>query len=143
MKTELLYQWEEMIDKGFPGLGRWQKRTLAAFSYGVLLAQQCTLSRVAQHLSGRANGSSVERQLQRWLGNERLVLSVILGWWVAWVLRLWGKAPLLVLVDETKLSDHVAVMMVGLAYQVQRHPVAVACLCGGGLSGRRTGAVTQ
>lgn len=29
---------------------------------------------------------------------------------------LWGKAPLLVLLDETKLSQHVSVMMEGGAY---------------------------
>jgi hypothetical protein len=61
--------------------------------------------------------------LQRWIANERLVLQTLLGWWIAWVLRLWGKAPLLILVDETKLSDHVAVMMVGVAYQGSAIPL--------------------
>ena len=65
MNLALLYQWNEMIDKAFPDMGRWQKRTLAAFSYGVVLAQSCTLNTVAQHLTGRANASSLERGLQR------------------------------------------------------------------------------
>jgi hypothetical protein len=37
--------------------------------------------------------------------------------------RLWGKAARLILVDETKLSDPVAVMMVGLAYQSSAIPL--------------------
>lgn len=117
MNSPILYQWSEMIDKAFPHLGRWQKLTLAWFSYGVLRAQSCTLSIVCRHLRGKAENSSLERRLQRWLANERMLLQPLLDCWVAWVLRVWGKAALLVLVDETKLSDQVGVMMVGLAYQ--------------------------
>jgi hypothetical protein len=123
MNSRLLYQWNEMIDKGFPGMGRWQKRMLARFSYGVVLAQSCRLSRIAQQLTGRANASSLERGLQRWLSNDRIVMKVMFQWWISWVLRLWGKAALLILVDETQLSDHVAVMMVGLAYQGSAIPL--------------------
>jgi hypothetical protein len=123
MNSPLLYQWMEMIDKGFPTLGRWQKRTLALFSYGVLLAHSCTLSVVCQQLSGKAADSNLERRLQRWLANERIIPQALFGLWVGWVLRLWGQATLLVLVDETKLSNHVAVMMVGLAYQSSAIPL--------------------
>ena len=112
-----------MIDKGFPQMGRWQKRMLARFSYGVVMAQSCRLNSIAQHLTGRANASSLERGLQRFLANERVVMKVLFKWWIAWVLRLWGKAALLILVDETKLSDHVAVMMVGVAYQGSAIPL--------------------
>ena len=123
MNSPILYQWNEMIDKGFPKQGRWQKQMLARFSYGVVLAQSCGLNKVAKHLSGRANASSLERGLQRFLGNERMVMRVLFKWWIEWVLRLWGKAALLILVDETKLSDHVAVMMVGVAYQGSAIPL--------------------
>jgi hypothetical protein len=123
MNSPILYQWNEMIDKAFPKMGRWQKRMLALFSYGVVLAQSCTLSTVARQITGRANASSQERGLQRWLANERIVMKVLFEFWVGWVLRLWGKAALLILVDETKLSDHVAVMMVGVAYQSSAIPL--------------------
>src|SRR3989304_6432860 len=88
-----------------------------------MLAQSCTLSQVAKHLTGRAHASSLERRLQRWLANERIEMSGLFKWWIGWVLSLWGKAPLLVLVDETKLSDPVAVMMVGVAYQSSAIPL--------------------
>jgi len=123
MNSPVLYQWNEMIDKAFPNLGRWQKLTMALFSYGVLLAQSCTLSTVGRCLTGKAENSSLERRLQRWLANERIELSRLFALWVGWVLRVWGQAPLLVLVDETKLSDHVTVMMVGLAYQASAIPL--------------------
>ena len=123
MNSAILYQWNKMIDKGFAGMGRWQKRLLAGFSYGVVLAQSCRLNSVAKQLTGRANASSMERGLQRWLANERVVMKVIFKWWISWVLQLWGEAALLILVDETKLSDHVAVMMVGVAYQGSAIPL--------------------
>src|SRR5688572_11740380 len=103
MNSPLLYQWNEMIDKGFAQLGRWQKRLLGDFSYGVIAAQSCRLNKVAQELTGQANASSQERRLQRWLANERLAMKPLFGAWIEWVLRLWGKAPLMILVDETKL----------------------------------------
>ena len=123
MNSTILYQWNEMIDKGFPEIGRWQKRMLGEFSYGVLLAQSCNLNKVAQEITGRANASSQERRIQRWLANERVDMEALFGAWIDWVLRLWGKAPLLILVDETKLSDHVAVMMVGVAYHASAIPL--------------------
>ena len=33
MNSNILYQWIEMIVKTLPHLGRWQKLTLALFSY--------------------------------------------------------------------------------------------------------------
>jgi len=123
MNMPLLYQWNAMIDKGFPGMGRWQKLTLGLLSYGILLAQSCTLSKVCQHLSGKAANSSLERRIQRWLANEQVGMEPWLRLWVKQVLARWGKGALLILVDETKLSDHVAVMMVGVAYQGSAVPL--------------------
>jgi Transposase DDE domain len=116
MNSPLLYLWAAEIARRFAGLGRWQVLTLAIFSYGVILARGCGLNRVAQAVSGRANASSLERRIQRWLANPRVMMGGLWQAWVGWVVSLWGNAPLLVLVDETKLSDHVAVMMVGVAY---------------------------
>jgi hypothetical protein len=123
MNSPLLYQWEAEISKTFPSLGRWQVWTLALFSYGVVLAQSCQLLRVAQAVTGQWSAQSMERRLQRWLANERIEVKGLSASWVKWVLRLWGKAPLLVLVDETKLSDHVTVMMVGVAYHASAIPL--------------------
>ncbi len=104
-------------------MGRWQKRTLASLSYGIGIAENCRLKVVAKHLTGKTDASSMERQLQRWIANDRIVMRVIFKWWITWIVQLWGKAAFLILVDETKLSEHVAVMMVGLAYQGSAIPL--------------------
>ncbi len=123
MNSELLYQWIEHIDKAFPQLGRWQKVGLALLVYGVVLAQSCTLSRVAQGLSKGEKAGNVERRLQRWIANPRLEMDAVFPHWIGWVMRQWGSATLLLLVDETKLSDHVSVMMVSLYYRHSALPL--------------------
>ena len=123
MNSPLLYQWTSELDKHFPTLGRWQRIGLALLSYGMVRAKRCTLSQVAQAVTERAESSSLERRLQRWLANGRIKPPDLFPFWIGWVMQLWGKAPLLVLIDETKLSDHVSVMMVGLAYQASAIPL--------------------
>lgn len=123
MNSELLYQWIRQIDRAFPDLGRWQKLGLGLLSYGLVLAQSCTLSRVAQGLSQGEKAGNMERRLQRFLANPRLQVETLFPYWVNWVLRQWGEAALLLLVDETKLSDHVSVMMVSLYYRQSAIPL--------------------
>lgn len=123
MNLSLLYQWTQRLDKHFGKLGRWQVVGMALFSYGMILAQSCRLSRVAMHLTNGQQAGSMERRLQRWLANPRLRMETLFGAWVGWVLEQWGKAPLLLLVDETKLGNHVAVMMVSLYYQGSALPL--------------------
>lgn len=123
MNLPILYQWTQTLGKIFVTLGRWQVLTLSLFSYGVILAQSCQLSQVAKKLNNRAENSALERRLQRWLANERVQLQPLLVYWVQWVAQVWGKAPMLLVVDETKLSDHVAVMMLGVSYDATVIPL--------------------
>src|SRR5262245_20659232 len=112
MNSPLLYQWMAEIDRRFAHLGHWQRLTLALFSYGVVLAQSCTLSRVAQYVTGGRGAATLERRLQRWLANAHLSMGRLFPYWINWVAQQWGQARWLLLVDETKLSNHVAVMVV-------------------------------
>jgi hypothetical protein len=123
MNSELLYQWKEAIDKSFPEMGRWQKTGLGLLSYGMVLAQSSTLSQVAMHLTLGEQPNSMERRLQRWLANPLIQMEKLFEWWIKWVMSRWGNAPLLILVDETKLSNHVAVMMVSAYYQESAIPL--------------------
>ncbi len=91
MSSPLLYQWEQKISQIFPQLGQWQAWTLAFFSYGVILAESCRLNSIARALTGRAEASSLERRLQRWLANDHIVLSGLVAQkpyenscWVEW-----------------------------------------------------------
>lgn len=79
---------------------------------------------MAERLCEWGKADSVERRLQRWLSNPRLDMTVCMQQWVKWVWgSLEGVEPIL-LVDETKLSDHLGVMRVGCAYEGRCIPLA-------------------
>lgn len=69
MSQRELYQWSEEIRKHLP-LKKWQALGLALFSIGIVLAERCTLSKVAEKLVWRGKADSVERQFQRLLANH-------------------------------------------------------------------------
>lgn len=117
MDKDQLYQWMETIRQHLP-LGKWQALTLAGFSLGVMDGRFCTLSIVAEKLGVLGKADSVERRLQRWLGNERIEVAACQRAWMEWVVHSGAiEGPrVYLLVDETKLSDHMSVMLVGLAY---------------------------
>lgn len=117
MNKHELYQWQDQI-RTHLGLGAWQSLTLAAFSLGVMETRRSTLSLVSEGLRELGKADSVERRLQRWLSNERLVREQYQEHWLMWVLsKLDEQARLTLLVDETKLSEHLHVMLVGVAWQ--------------------------
>lgn len=55
MNSQQLYQWIEQVSNNFPVLGKWQAEGLALFRLGVVLAERCRLSKVAEKLRRRAN----------------------------------------------------------------------------------------
>jgi hypothetical protein len=127
MNRAQVYQWMGQIQQ-YLGLGKWQSLTLAAFSLGVMASRRCTLSIVSETLTEWGKADSVERRLQRWLANTRLDRETFQAAWMSWVLRKgeWSGA-LTVLVDETKLGEHLNCMMVGLAYQRRCVPLVWCC----------------
>lgn len=127
MSREQVYQWMQEIAIRLPGLSRWQALGLALFSVGVVLAERCTLSKVAEKLLMMGKADSVERRLQRWLSNVRLDMTVCCRWWIRWVVCCLDEGRLTLLVDETKLGDHLGVMLVGLAYRQRCIPLVWCC----------------
>ena len=127
MNKEQVYQWTEQIREHL-GLGKWQGLTLAGFSLGVMETRRCTLSIVAEGLGLLGKADSVERRLQRWLDNERVDSQECQRAWARWVLsKVDMSQGMTLLVDETKLSDHMSVMVVGLAYERRCVPLAWRC----------------
>src|SRR5579863_348536 len=127
MNAEQVYQWAEQVRENL-GLGRWQALTLAAFSLGVMETRRCTLSIVAEGLGVLGKADSVERRLQRWLDNGRVESEECQRSWSKWVLsKVDMSAGLTLLVDETKLSEHMSAMVVGLAYERRCIPLAWCC----------------
>ena len=130
MNPKQVYQWYDEIRKWLP-LGKWQALGLAIFSMGVVLSERSTLSKIAEKLWMIGQVGSVERRLQRWLANPRIDIRRCCEHWVRWVMSsIQDKGEIILLVDLTKISDRVDILMVGLAYRHRCIPLAWRCLPG-------------
>jgi hypothetical protein len=127
MSQRLLYQWIDELAHRMPCLGKWQVTGLALFSLGVVWAERSTLTKVAEKLAAFGAPDSLERRFQRWVSNPRIDIGVCLTWWVRWVVKAFDHDRLVLLVDETKLSNHLSVMMVGVAYEQRCIPLVWRC----------------
>lgn len=127
MRQAELYQWEKQLAGWFGQLKKWQVMGLALWTLGIILAERCTISKVAEELQWLGKADTVERRLQRWLANPRLPMPYLRQQWIKWVVSWLGDEPLMILVDETKLGHHLGVMVVGIAYRGCCIPVAWWC----------------
>lgn len=122
-----MYQWIQEIRRRFAHLGKWQAVGLAVFSYGVVQAEHCWMSKIAERLVEAGSAVAVERRLQRWLSNPRLSMELCWKAWVAWLMSSYDSREWVLLLDETHLGNHLSVMMVGLAYRGRCIPVYWRC----------------
>lgn len=127
MSQPQLYQWFAEIVAHLASLNRWQAKRLVIFAVGVVLAERCTLSKVAEYLPWVGKADSVERRLQRFIADRHVLMGKVQSEWVKWVLTAYDSREVVLLVDETKLSDHLSVMLVGLAYQQRCIPLVWRC----------------
>lgn len=113
----------------FSSLGAWQKRALALWCCGVILAEACQVSAVADALVSIQSASvmALSKRLARFLSNPRISDELLSCTWVRWLAQTYNSRHWVILVDETKLSDHLSVMMVGLAYQGRAIPLLWRC----------------
>lgn len=127
MSQGQLYAGLISIVQNLKGLGYWQAVGMALFSMGVVLAESCQLTRVAEQLAAWGSADSLERRFQRWIANPRLDMQVCSESWVKWVWSRFSSQEHIFLVDETTLSDHLGVLMVGLAYEGRCIPLVWRC----------------
>lgn len=127
MNLTLLYQWTATIEQHFTNLKKWQAYGLALFSYGIVVARHCQISRVAEELALVGTLPSLERQLRRWLANHRIDVELCWQRWIEWVWKSLDGPRAVLLVDETKLGSRVGVMMVSLAYENRAIPLVWRC----------------
>lgn len=115
--------------QSFTCLGAWQRRALALWCSGVILAETCQLAAVADALISTRFPScdALVKRLSRFLSNPRISDDLLSQTWVQWVARRFSSPHWVILVDETKLSHHLSVMMVGLAYQGRAIPLLWRC----------------
>jgi len=143
MNQAELYQWQGQIRHEFKDLGYWQALNLGLYSYGMVLAKHCAPSRVREKLQGIAKMESIQRRLERWLANARIDWQSCCRAWAGWVLRCWQGEKLFLLVDETKLGQHMNVMVVGLAYRGGCIPLAFWCYAPDAWPDSQVGLISQ
>jgi hypothetical protein len=138
-RSKAVSVWEETVSSQLPDLSRTQARTLALWSYGVVLAQRCGQTSVAATLAlllGQRE-TTVRQRLREWCsdaehksGAHRRAVAVetcfapLLGW----VLRWWapGERRLALALDATTLGDRFVVLALGVLYRGCAVPVAWA-----------------
>lgn len=103
------------------------KRVARLFTLGVLAAGSCHLSEVARALSPVGTLDSQYRRLQRFLANTHVEREALQMAWAAWVLTQFAPSQPRLLVDETKLSTHLSIMVVGLWVDGGCIPLAWRC----------------
>ncbi len=131
MNLSTTYQWENQIATHLPSLNSWQHANLALFSIGMIgakSAQQRAIALELQAQGHQAQSESLQRRLQRFLDNDALDVSAASRHWSRWVWEAMGKPDQwTVLVDETKLKDHLGVMMLGVAFEKRCIPLVWHC----------------
>jgi hypothetical protein len=127
MNLDILYQWTNELAMQLPGLNSWQAANLALFSYGVIEAESSQQMKIARKVVCGEQTASAEKRLRRFIANEGLELSRFFVEWTTWMLRCLEGQRVVLLVDETKLADRLALMVVGLAFEGRCIPLAWRC----------------
>jgi hypothetical protein len=90
------------------------RRVLRDFVLAVLASRSCLLDDVAHALRPRGAVMSQYRRLQRFLANERIEMSSIQHEWATIVLEHMKPEHIVLMVDETALSQHLKIMVLGI-----------------------------
>lgn len=123
MNYQLLYQWEADIASHFPCLNTWQKANLALFSYGVIESEACQQQRLAKVINAHEKQESGKKRFRRFLANEAFPLEGFFQAWIVWLWKSLGLQRWHLLVDETKISNRMGVMVVALAWEGRAIPL--------------------
>ena len=127
MNHQVLYQVSEEINKWLPCLNSWQVANVSLFSQGIIMAQSCQQQQVARQVATAERVESCARRWRRFLDNDAIALERCFEQWSRWVLTALELETVYLLVDETKLSDRLAAMVVGVAWEGRCLPLAWRC----------------
>lgn len=127
MNHSLLYQWTAELAMHLPCLNSWQLDNLGLFSLGVIKAESSQQMQIARQVVCGEAVASAERRLRRFIANPKLPMADFFQQWTAWVLSRVETPAITLLVDETKLADRLAIMMVGVAFEGRCIPLAWRC----------------
>ncbi len=127
MNLKVLYQWTKQLARYLPSLNGWQVANLALFSYGVVLAESSQQMSIARKVACGEMLTSAARRLRRFIANEKWAGEQFFLDWSRAILTDLKAKRIYLLVDETKIKDRVAVMMVGLAFESRCIPLVWRC----------------
>jgi hypothetical protein len=136
MSQAQFYQWWGELWQQFPGLSKPLLTGLTLLVSGIIQARASHLTKLAEALVEAGKPDTVERRLQRWLANGRVEVEACQQCWMRWLLSAYVSQRLVLLVDETKLSDHLSVMMVGLPCYGRCLPLVWRCYRPGSSGGQ-------
>jgi len=103
------------------------RRVLKDFALGVLASGSCQLEAIAHALQPRGTLEGQYRRLQRFLANERVEMARLQREWAATVVKTMQAQQVVLLVDETALSAHLKVMVLGIWSSGGCVPLAWRC----------------
>lgn len=124
MNYKILYQWTNELASGLRCLNTWQVSNVSLLAYGVLRAESCQQQSVARQISCGEQVESTVRRWRRFIGNEAFPMETFFAEWTRWVMAGLAGSKVTLLVDETKIADRMAVMMVGVAWEGRCLPLA-------------------
>ncbi|MBT7601657.1 MAG: hypothetical protein HN560_11340 [Anaerolineae bacterium] len=127
MNPTPFYQWKNEVQKHFSELKKWQSLGLAIISYGIIKSRKSQASLIAEEIPEFGKAATVERRIQRWIANPRIQMDQIAIHWARWVLSGYVGKNVFLLVDETKISDRIACMMISLALRKRAIPLIWRC----------------
>jgi hypothetical protein len=107
------------------------RRVLLDFSLAMLATCSCELGQLAHALQPRGGLESQYRRLQRFLANRHIEVAPLQTEWARMVLAAMQADELKLLVDETSLSDHLKVMVLGVWGKDGCVPLAWRCYAPG------------
>ena len=137
-----LYDWTTRVATHFPDLPKATAETLAAWSYGLVLAHACGLTAVALTLAAvLAQAVNTVRQRLREFyqpaeakagrGRTELAAATCCGPLVRWITAGWADRRVGLALDVTNLGDRFHVLACAVVYRGCSIPVAWAVLAGG------------
>jgi Transposase DDE domain len=130
--TVLWERWRAQVKELFPKIHGHQKKTLALFVIGIVVAGSAVLQRVAEDLSVHgitpSKMTSIERRLARFIANDRVVVRTIWEDFMSQVLPFWQGKPVRFVLDCTTLRGDATIVYVGLLVHSRLLPVAWAVM---------------
>jgi hypothetical protein len=109
-------------------------RTLTTFVWalvGLIISESVHLNLWALHRPGPAQAASKERQLSRWLHNEKIVPTVVYRPLLGRVLAEWADETLYLALDTSQLWQRFVIVRLALVYRGRALPLGwVVCASG-------------